>query len=114
MLAVRPDRRPVVRAVVRALPVGTVVACALVWASSAVASGTALFNQPFQDSTVDGTLGLVSVPTTPSGSNGVCLTVLGNSVKNPVASCATTPNDPQGSGTLRLTATTGNAEGGIV
>ena len=78
------------------------------------ASGTVLFNQPFKDNTVDGPAGSVSVPSsTASGAaNSACLTASGNSTANPLASCPS-PNDSQGSGTLRLTPDSGGKVGGI-
>jgi uncharacterized repeat protein (TIGR01451 family) len=82
--------------------------------SAPQASGTVLFNQPFHDNTVDGSAGSVSVPTsTASGAaNSACLTASGNSTANPLASCPS-PNDIQGSGTLRLTPDAGSKVGGI-
>ncbi|HET7014345.1 MAG TPA: putative Ig domain-containing protein, partial [Streptosporangiaceae bacterium] len=79
----------------------------------AQAAGTVLFNQPFKDNTVDGPAGSVSVPAAPSGvTNSACLTASGNSTANPLASCPS-PNDTQGSGTLRLTPDAGTKVGGI-
>ncbi len=81
-------------------------------APAALASGTVLFNQPFHDNTVDGTAGSVSLPASPTGVNSACLTAAGNATANPLASC-TSATDPQGSGTLRLTANSTTLEGGI-
>jgi hypothetical protein len=83
------------------------------WSTNrASAAGTALFNQPFHDNTVDGALGSVVLPTTPSATNAACLTASGNPTKNPLASCLTSTDAP-GSGTLRLTSAATNQEGGV-
>jgi uncharacterized repeat protein (TIGR01451 family) len=81
--------------------------------TAAQAAGTVLFNQPFNDRTVDGPVGSVTVPSGPSGTtNSACLTASGNSTANPLASCPS-PNDAQGSGTLRLTPDSGSKVGGV-
>ena len=82
-------------------------------APTASAAGTVLFNQPFHDNTVDGTVGSVSLPAPGAGgTNFACLTAAGNATKNPLASCAA-PNDTQGSGTLRFTQAATGEEGGV-
>jgi uncharacterized repeat protein (TIGR01451 family) len=78
---------------------------------SAQAVGTVLFQNAFNNRTVDGT-GSVIVPTPASGTNTACLTVAGNSATRPLFSCANA-TDAQGSGKLRLTAATGNQIGGV-
>jgi uncharacterized repeat protein (TIGR01451 family) len=78
---------------------------------SASAAGTVLFNQPFHHNTVDGTAGSVTIPITPSGTNAVCLSAVGNAAANPIASCATS-TDAQGSGVLRFTSATTSLAGG--
>ncbi len=91
---------------------GTAVALTLS-APEASAAGTALFNQPFHDNTVDGPAGSVGLPLTQTGTNGACLTAAGNATANPPAPCTTSPTDPQGSGTLRLTNDTGGKVGAV-
>ncbi len=76
------------------------------------AAGTVLFQNAFNDRTVDGT-GTVTKPTPTSGTNGACLTATGNSATLPLLSCSTT-GDAQGSGKLRLTDATGNQIGGVI
>ncbi|MCS5719732.1 putative Ig domain-containing protein [Herbiconiux sp. CPCC 205763] len=78
---------------------------------SASAAGTILFQNAFNNRTVDG-VGSVVVPTPTSGTNTVCLTASGNSATRPLFSCAGA-SDPQGSGKLRLTATGTNLIGGV-
>jgi uncharacterized repeat protein (TIGR01451 family) len=78
---------------------------------SASAVGTILFQNAFNNRTVDGT-GSVVIPTPASGTNAACLTVAGNSATRPLFSCANA-SDAQGSGKLRLTGATGNQIGGI-
>jgi hypothetical protein len=78
-------------------------------APAVLAAGTVLFNQPFNDNTVDGPAGAVSLP---AGANTACLTAAGNSVSNPLASCPA-PSDANGSGKLRLTANTAGKKGAI-
>ena len=63
---------------------GTAVALTLS-APEASAAGTALFNQPFHDNTVDGPAGSVGLPLTQTGTNGACLTAAGNATANPPA-----------------------------
>src|ERR1700689_22488 len=58
-------------------------------ASAAAASGTLLFSQPFNDNTVDGPAGSVSLPGVQSGNNSACLTAAGNPTADPLASCPT-------------------------
>jgi uncharacterized repeat protein (TIGR01451 family) len=91
---------------------GTSVALTLS-APEASATGTALFNQPFHDNTVDGSAGSVALPAVQSGTNSACLTAVGNATANPLASCTTTPTDPQGSGTLRFTSNAGGKVGAV-
>jgi hypothetical protein len=81
---------------------GAAAAMTLSAPDASAASGTLLFSQPFNDNTVDGPAGSVSLPGTQSGANAACLTAAGNSLANPLASCPTA-TDVQGSGTLRLT-----------
>ena len=81
-------------------------------AAPASAAGTALFNQPFHDNTVDGPAGSVTLPATPTKTNVACLSAAGNATANPLASCPA-PTDPQGSGKLRLTSSGTALEGGI-
>ncbi len=91
---------------------GTAVALTLS-APEASAAGTVLFNQPFHDNTVDGPAGSVALPLTQTGTNGACLTAAGNATANPPAPCTTSPTDPPGSGTLRLTNDTGGKVGAV-
>ncbi|HEY5196811.1 MAG TPA: putative Ig domain-containing protein [Solirubrobacteraceae bacterium] len=94
-----------------ALVVGVAVASIASWVSPVSAS--TLFNQPFQNNTVNGSAGTVSAPAaTGLKTNVVCLSAAGNATANPLASCAA-PNDAQGSGALRLTSAGGGQEGGI-
>ncbi|MBL7497382.1 DUF11 domain-containing protein [Frankia sp. CNm7] len=81
---------------------------------TARAAGTVLFNQPFKNSTANGT-GAVSLPALPasaSGSNFACLSAAGNTTSGPLLSC-TTNTDSAGSGNLRLTNATTSKEGGV-
>jgi uncharacterized repeat protein (TIGR01451 family)/fimbrial isopeptide formation D2 family protein len=96
------------------LVAGTLVVAGVTSLTPALAAGTVLFNQPFKDNTVDGSAGSVSVPAGPSSGvvNSACLTASGNATANPLASCPS-PNDTQGSGTLRLTPDLGSKVGGI-
>ncbi|MDQ1393456.1 MAG: large repetitive protein, partial [Acidimicrobiaceae bacterium] len=79
--------------------------------TAASAAGTVLFQNLFNNKTVDGT-GTVTVPTPTSGTNGACLTASGNSATPPLLSCAGSL-DQQGSGKLRLTPATANQVGGV-
>jgi uncharacterized repeat protein (TIGR01451 family) len=79
--------------------------------ASAAGIGTILFQNAFNDRTVDGT-GTVTVPTPPSGPNTACLTASGNSATLPLLSCSGLI-DSQGSGKLRLTSSTINQVGGV-
>jgi len=107
-----PSRRIVSCATATVLVIsGSAVALTL-YAPDAFASGTQLFSQPFNDNTVNGPAGSVSLPGVQVGTNGACLTAAGNSTANPLASCPTT-TDTQGSGTLRLTSTAGSAVGAV-
>jgi uncharacterized repeat protein (TIGR01451 family) len=94
------------------LLIGSVAAAVTFPAPDALAAGTALFNQPFHDRTVDGPAGSVSLPAAPTGTNQACLTASGNSSKNPLASCSSS-TDSQGSGKLRFTSATTGQEGGV-
>src|SRR5687768_13775852 len=76
--------------------VGSVLAPTTAWAA-----GTVVFNNLFNNRTLDGT-GSVTKPTSPSAANGVCLTVSGNNNSQPLVSCSGA-SDAQGSGKLRLT-----------
>jgi uncharacterized repeat protein (TIGR01451 family) len=96
----------------------TIVACAVILgslacATSASAAGTVLFDQPFQNNTVNGPAGSVALPATPTKSNVACLSAAGNATANPLASCAAPDTDAQGAGFLRLTSIVGGAEGGV-
>ena len=98
----RLSRRMVSCATATALVIsGSAVAMTLRAPDASAASGTVLFSQPFNDNTVDGLAGSVSLPGVQSGTNAACLTAAGNPTANPLASCPTS-NDAQGSGTLRL------------
>jgi uncharacterized repeat protein (TIGR01451 family) len=79
--------------------------------SDAAGVGTLLFQNAFNDRTVDGT-GTVTVPIPASGANTACLTAKGNSATLPLLSCAGNI-DLQGLGKLRLTDTSTNQVGGI-
>jgi uncharacterized repeat protein (TIGR01451 family) len=76
------------------------------------AAGTLLFQNSFNNRTVDGT-GTVTKPTPTSGTNVACLTASGNSATLPLLSCAGS-NDAQGAGKLRLTNSSGNELGGVI
>jgi uncharacterized repeat protein (TIGR01451 family) len=105
-------RRMISAAVATLLLISGVIVAVTLSAPSASAAGTVLFNQPFHDNTVDGPAGSVSLPATPTKTNVACLSAAGNSVANPLASCATS-TDAQGSGKLRLTSSGAGLEGGI-
>lgn len=79
--------------------------------AAATAAGTVLFQNTFTNRTVDGT-GSVTVPTPTSGTNAACLTASGNSATLPLLSCPAA-TDPQGSGKLRMTNSSGNEIGGV-
>jgi uncharacterized repeat protein (TIGR01451 family) len=79
--------------------------------STALAAGTVLFQNAFNDNTVDGT-GTVTMPTSPNGTNDVCLTAVGNSTVGPLLSCSGA-TDAQGSGKLQLTSAAFGQVGGI-
>jgi Bacterial lectin len=112
MAVPRSVRRIASSAVVMTLLTSTAVAVMSVSVPSALAAGTVLFDQPFHDNTVDGPAGSVTIPATPTKTNVACLSAAGNSVSNPLASCAA-PTDAQGSGKLRLTSNAAGLEGGI-
>ncbi|GAA1427308.1 DUF11 domain-containing protein [Microlunatus lacustris] len=78
---------------------------------TAEAAGTLLFQNDFDNRTVDGT-GTVTKPTPTAGTNAACLTAAGNSSVLPLLSCPGA-SDLQGNGKLRLTNATGNQIGGI-
>ena len=106
------SRRIVSCALAATLAVCAAVAVVAVPAANASA-GTVLFSQPFHDNTVDGPAGSVTLPTAPTGGgNFACLSAAGNAIKNPLASCTSSP-DAQGSGKLRFTAATTGQEGGV-
>lgn len=77
----------------------------------AFAAGTVLFQNQFNNRTVDG-IGTVTVPAPTSGTNVVCLTAAGNNNTPPVRSCSGA-SDAQGAGKLRLTNSTANQVGGV-
>src|SRR5580692_1324523 len=104
--------RAVSRAAAIALLISVTGVAATVSAPNAFAAGTVLFNQPFNDNTVDGPAGSVSIPNSTTGTNAACLSAAGNATANPLASC-TTATDPQGSGKLRLTSSATTQEGGM-
>jgi len=60
-------RRGLSRVTAVLLLVSAVAVPLTVAAPEAEAAGTVLFNQPFHDKTVDGTVGSVTVPTAPAG-----------------------------------------------
>ncbi|MFJ2030381.1 fibronectin type III domain-containing protein [Streptosporangium sp. NPDC087985] len=103
-------RRSIARILVLALT-GTSTVLAPTTAS---ATGTVVFNQPFHDNTADGT-GAVVLPALPSGQSGTnvaCLTAAGNPNTGVLHSC-TGNLDSQGSGKLRLTDATTGKTGGV-
>lgn len=78
----------------------------------AMAAGSVLFQNNFDNRTVDGT-GTVTKPTPLGGAtNTACLTASGNTSTGPLLSC-TTSTDVQGNGRLRLTRATGDQIGGV-
>ena len=79
--------------------------------TTASAAPTAVFNNLFNDRTVDGT-GSVTKPTSVSGTNAACLTASGNLVTQPLLSCSGA-SDSQGSGKLRLTSTADDQIGAV-
>ena len=79
--------------------------------SASAATGTVLFQNSFEDNTVDGT-GTVTVPSPASGTNAACLTASGNTATSPLLSCAGNV-DTQGSGKLRMTGIAFNQVGGV-
>ena len=78
------------------------------------AAGTLLFNQPFKNNTVDPTypVTLPALPSSQPGTNGACLTAVGNPSGAGLHSCSTN-TDAQGHGALRLTNTSTFQEGGL-
>jgi large repetitive protein len=85
--------------------------CVLPAARVAAAGGSTLFAQTFANNTVSSSYP-VSVPSVPVGTNGACLTASGNSATGPVLSCPAN-NDANGSGKLRLTASSTSQVGGL-
>ena len=108
----RSYRRMASWAAAAALLISATAVVITVTAPPAAAAGTVLFNQPFHDNTVDGTVGSVSLPAAPSKTNVACLSAAGNATANPLASCSTA-TDAQGSGKLRLTSSGTGLEGGV-
>ena len=108
----RSYRRMASWAAATALLISATAVVITVTAPPAAAAGTVLFNQPFHDNTVDGTVGSVSLPAAPSKTNVACLSAAGNVTANPLASCSTA-TDAQGSGKLRLTSSGTGLEGGV-
>jgi large repetitive protein len=109
----RLTRRVVRRAVMALMMmIATLVAISTSAPSAFASSGTVLFNQPFHDDTVDGSVGSVSLPT---GTDAACLTAAGNTTANPLASCPSLQGTPdaQGSGKLRLTPDSGGKVGSV-
>jgi uncharacterized repeat protein (TIGR01451 family) len=84
---------------------------AAVTSTTASSVGTVLFDNLFNDRTVDG-VGTVTVPTPVTGPNVACLTARGNSATLPLLSCAGSI-DSQGFGKLRLTGVATNQVGGV-
>jgi hypothetical protein len=80
--------------------------------TTASAAGTVLFQNLFNDRTVDGT-GTVTLPTPTSGPNVACLTATGNTTTGPLLSCAGA-TDAQGTGKLQLTPAVANKVGGVI
>jgi uncharacterized repeat protein (TIGR01451 family) len=113
-------RSPAIRRHHRTRSLGSVVILALLATvggilvpTTASAAGTVLFQNLFNDRTVDGT-GTVTVPATAGGAtNTACLTALGNFSTQPLLSCSGA-TDLQGSGKLRLTPATINQVGGVM
>ncbi|HEY3670644.1 MAG TPA: putative Ig domain-containing protein [Acidimicrobiia bacterium] len=79
--------------------------------TTASAAGTVLFDNVFNDRTVDGN-GTVTIPTPTSGPNVACLSAVGNTATPPLLSCAGA-TDAQGSGKLQLTPATTGKVGGV-
>ncbi|TDW24390.1 DUF7507 domain-containing protein [Kribbella kalugense] len=100
--------RPLILALTLALLCTTL---AIVTTSTAGAAGTVLFENLFNNRTVDGT-GTVTVPSSTNGTNVACLSAAGNSATLPLLSCAGSA-DLQGFGKLRLTNSTTNQVGGV-
>jgi uncharacterized repeat protein (TIGR01451 family) len=104
-------RRAAGRARLAAAAVLLIAALAAAIPAAAAASGTVLFQNGFNDDTVDGT-GTVSLPAPVGETNLACLTATGNTTAGPLLSCAG-GIDAQGSGTLRFTSATPNEVGGV-
>ncbi|MEI8080826.1 MAG: hypothetical protein WCI74_03170, partial [Actinomycetes bacterium] len=81
--------------------------------SPAFATGTTLFDQSFQNSTLTGSSPVVK-PTVPGGTNLACLTASSNTSLTPVPGCQSPAIDANGSGTLRLTRATTTQVGGVL
>ncbi|OLF15183.1 hypothetical protein BU204_23260 [Actinophytocola xanthii] len=79
--------------------------------TAVAAGGTVVFQNSFSNRTVDGT-GTITVPATPTGTNGACLTASGNTSTGPIYSCAGNV-DVQGSGKLRFTGAANHQVGGM-
>src|SRR5260370_41132961 len=78
----------------------------------ASASGVTLFDQPFNNNTVNAAYP-VSAPALPGGgTNAACLSASGNTSTGVLNSC-TASTDLPGSGKLRLTNVSGFVEGGV-
>ncbi len=104
------------RSVIRVAMVAALIAglSAAVPARVSAASGSVLFAQSFGNNTIDPKypVALPGLPGNVSGSNAACLTASGNTSSGVLRSCPSN-NDSNGSGNLRLTAATGNQEGGV-
>jgi len=107
----RSARRRCTKALVLLTTLSLTTALCVAPAAAAAAAGTVLFQNAFNNRTVDGT-GTVTLPTPTSGTNAACLTASGNSATLPLLSCSGS-TDAQGSGKLRLTSATANQVGGI-
>ncbi|MFC4589263.1 fibronectin type III domain-containing protein [Sphaerisporangium corydalis] len=109
----RKPRRAIARVALVGL-LGSVLAVPLNGVPAARAAGTLLFNQPFHNNTVDPTypVTIPALPTGAAGTNGACLTAVGNPSGAGLHSCATN-TDAQGLGALRLTNTSTFQEGGV-
>ena len=112
-MAERAGRRRLVhgRAVVLGICLALLGSVLAVVPTTAHEAGTVLFENLFNNRTVDGT-GTVTKPSPSTGTNGACLSAAGNTARLPLLSC-TTNTDAQGSGKLGLTNTRTNQVGGV-
>jgi len=83
--------------------------------SAASASPLLYLSEPFSGNQVQIPSDWVrpALPTGTTGTNVACLTASGSTAQTPIPGCSASPTDLPGNGTLRLTAATGNVDGGV-